>query len=291
VTTSDRYSQHAQRALTFAESYAHRLRYGLVDTDHILLGILSEPDCLGALALRDLALDLAALEAELLRQRADHPPAPQDEQLPYTDALNNALSLAFDQADWLGQHYVGTEHILLGLMQQPGGRAVALLSAFAITPDQVHRAVRRLSQAGYIEVSLEEVRRMARFTEMARRILNGAEAEARRREHPYVAIEHVLPTLLRDQRTLAGRVMREFNADPALLETLLDEATELSPLDEALSMAVALAIGMGDHYTGSDHLLLAIASHVRGSWVLAAIGMRPDLVQRRLRQLMNEARR
>ena len=290
MTTSDRYSQHARNALLHAEDYVHRMQHGVVDTDHLLLGILCEPASLGARALMEMQLDRVALELELLRLRAGEPAIPHNEHPLYSDALHDALTHTTERADWLGQAYIGTEHLLLGLAGQPGSRAVRLLWSFAITPDRVQRTVRWLSEAGYIEVSLEEARRMARFSEMARRILNGVEAEARRRGHPYVAIEHVLLVLLQDQRSVAGRVMRELGTAPALLNTLLDGAADLTPLDEALSMAVALAIRMGDHYTGSGHLLLAIASDVRGSWVMAAIGLKPDQVQHRLRELMDEER-
>jgi ATP-dependent Clp protease ATP-binding subunit ClpA len=198
------------------------------------------------------------------------------------------MDLALDEAAWLGRHYIGTEHLLLGLLQCTDGWAAAILSEMGISPGQVRRSVRRLMRKGVLEISLEEARRMARVSEMARRILNGAQYEAQRFGHEEVGIEHVLLVLCRDRRNVAGRVMRELGVDVNLLRVLISSTPELSPLDEVLNLATGLAIRLGDHYTGTDHILLAIAQHERGAAVLAAAGLDSERVEHMLRNAMEE---
>jgi ATP-dependent Clp protease ATP-binding subunit ClpA len=285
----NRYTQHFRRVLQRAQIYAHRLGHDSVSTGHVLLGVATEKASLGGKVLADLELHPEAVELAICRRR---PPRlatrPDAQPLPIEEELQRAMALALEEADWLGRHYIGTEHLLLGLSQLHDGEAAGILSELGISADQVQRGVRRLLREGYLEISLDEARKMARVSEMARRILNGAQFEARRFGHEEIAIEHVLLVLCRDRRNVAGRVMRELGVDVNLLRVLISSAPELSPLDEVLNLATVLAIRLGDHYTGTDHILLAIAQHARGAAVLAAAGLDPARVDRTLRKAMEE---
>jgi ATP-dependent Clp protease ATP-binding subunit ClpA len=287
--SDNRYTQHIRRVLQRSQIYAHRLGHDVVGTEHVLLAIVTEGSSLGAKVLLGLGLRPESIELAVCDS---HPPRlatlPDVQLLPLSEALQRAIDLALEEATWLGRHYIGTEHLLLGLVQCREGRAAAILGEMGVSSGRVRRAVRRLMREGILEISVEEARRMARVSEMARRILNGARYEALRFGHEEVGIEHVLLVLCRDQRNVAGRVMRELGVDVNLLRLLVSSTSEPSPLDEVLMLATGLAIRLGDHYTGTDHLLLAIAQHRRGAAVLAAAGLAPERVGQRLRKAMKE---
>jgi ATP-dependent Clp protease ATP-binding subunit ClpA len=283
----DRYTQHVRRILQRAQIYAHRLGHDSVSTGHVLLGVVTEKSSLGGKVLANLGLRPEAVELAICSRRPPRLATRPDVQfLPLEEELRRAMAKALEEADWLGRHYIGTEHLLLGLAQLHDGEAAAILSESGITAGQIRRGVHRLLREGYLEISLDEARKMARVSEMARRILNGAQFEARRFGHKEVAIEHVLLVLCRDRRNVAGKVMRELGVNVNLLRVLISSASELSPLDEVLRLATVLAIRLGDHYTGTGHILLAIAQHTRGAAVLAAAGLDPKRVGRTLRRAM-----
>lgn len=289
--SEDRYSQHARRALKWAQVYARHMGYRAIDTEHILLGILAEAPSLGAMVLLNLGLRLKTLELAVFGQYPSLETIIPGSRMPFSDDLESAIKLAMDEAAWLGRHYIGTEHLLLGLVGWQESGAVRVLGSLGISADHIRQGVQRLLQLGFLDISIDEARRMARFTEMARRILNGAEYEATSLGYRGVAIEQVLLVLCRDQRNVAGRVMRELGTNVDEWEALLSRASDPSVLDEVFKLAVVIAIRMGDHYTGTDHLLLAIAEHARGAAILAEMGLEPEHVQYRLHELMEEESR
>src|SRR5689334_2270918 len=112
MTTNSRYSQHARRALAHARSLARDHAHVVVDSTHLLIGILKEDGSIGCHILRDLQMDLRHTERAFMQL----PHEKGNTTLPaLTNALQDALLLANDESRWLGQHYVGTEHFLLGL--------------------------------------------------------------------------------------------------------------------------------------------------------------------------------
>lgn len=285
----DRYTDNIRRVLQRSQIYAHRLGHDNVGTEHVLLGIVTETSSLGAKVLAILGLRAEAVELAICEHRPPRiPTLPDVQRLPLSEELQRAMELALGEAAWLGRRYIGTEHLLLGLAECREGCAAAILNELGISLGQIKRGVRRLMRQGFLEISLEEARRMARVSEMARRILSGAQYEARRFGHEEVGIEHVLLVLCRDRRNVAGKVMRELGIDVNLLRVLISATPELSPLDDVLKLATGLAIRLGDHYTGTDHILLAIAQHTRGAAVLAAVGLDPEQVERTLLKAMEE---
>jgi len=287
----DRYTQNLRRVLQRSQIYAHRLGHTSVGAEHVLLGIVTETTSLGGKVLAAVGVRPEAVEMAICER---HPPRaatlPDVQRLPLDEGLQRAMALALEEAAWLGRHYIGTEHLLLGLAELRGGEAAAILNELSVSSDQIRRGVRRLLNEGALEIPLEEALKMARVSEMARRILNGAHTEARRFGHEEISVEHVLLALCHDQRNVAGRVMRELGVDVNLLRVLISSAPALTPLDEALKLATVLAIRLGDHYTGTDHLLLAMAHHTRAAAVLAAVGLDPARIERVLRKAMEEER-
>src|SRR5258707_13411270 len=206
MPTNSRYSQHARRALNHARALAKEHAHAFVDSTHLLIGILREEGSIGCNILQDLQMDLRRTE-RAFPQLQKQSQKVIDTQL-LTEPLHEALLLAGDESRWLGQHYVGTEHMLLGLARSNEEPLLALLHILEISPEQIRRRVRRLLQEGITEISIEQAKRVARLSELSRRGLNGAEQIAEKIGAKHVGIGHPVLVLARQQRSISSRMLR-----------------------------------------------------------------------------------
>ena len=124
---------HAHRALTLAHEEAHGYGHNYIGTEHVLLGIIREGEGVGARSLGSLGVDLrAAREAvETIVGRVGYPAAgeevPPPGWMPYTPRVRKVIGSALDEARRLGDDRMGTEHLLLGIVQEGEGVANAIL--------------------------------------------------------------------------------------------------------------------------------------------------------------------
>src|SRR5437016_296909 len=116
-----RFTQRAKRAVVLAQEEAVRRGESFVGPEHLLLGSLREEDTLAARTLIDMGVPLAAVRAAIERQETPANPSPQLLQL--TPRAKRVIDLAYDEARLLNQRYIGTEHLLLGLIRE--GRSLA----------------------------------------------------------------------------------------------------------------------------------------------------------------------
>jgi ATP-dependent Clp protease ATP-binding subunit ClpA len=281
MALNSRYSQHARRALNQARLLAQDYQHDVVDTDHLLVGILREEGSLGYLVLSDLEIDTrrAELEVRVLHAVADPLVTPID----LTEALCRVLSLSIEESRWFGHHYIGTEHLLLALARNREGGASDLLRTLEISPDQIRRRVRLLLNDGVTELSIEAAKRMARLSELSRRVLNAAGQLASQVGGQVGGIEHLLLVLAHERRSKASRILRECGLDQDRLESTLNrpaaQATSQKTLDpeanleDVIDHAVDRADQLGTHYTGTDHILLALAQNPHGAQLLRRHGV------------------
>ncbi len=272
MVLNNRYSQHARRALNQARYLAQNYQHEIVDTDHLLVGILHEKGSLGAQVLHDLEIDIrrAELEVRILHTVTD----PLVTPLELTEALRRVLTLSVEESRWFGHHYIGTEHLLLALARSREGGASDLLRTLAISSDQIRRRVRLLLNEGVTELSIEAAKRTARLSELSRRVLNAANQFATLDDACCAGIEHLLLILVRERRSSVSRILRECGLDQGALEAAVDQIRpDIDPTAEALfeeiiDHAVDRADQLGMHYTGTDHILLALAENPRGAALL-----------------------
>lgn len=126
----------------------------------------------------------------------------------FTSSGQTVLTLAGEEARNLGHKCVGTEHLLLGLLEEHGGAAVQALKALGVAPDRVRERVIRTMGYG---VDKEDYRRP--LTPRARKALELASEEALRTTHNYAAGEHILLGLLKESKGVAARVLGELGAN------------------------------------------------------------------------------
>lgn len=137
----------------------------------------------------------------------------------FTQKANRALNLAVEAAQDLGHTYIGTEHILLGLLEEGTGVASAALSGSGITPDAVEDLIKTKIGVGS-RTSLSP----SDFTPRSKRILQNAVVVAAKLGHNYVGTEHLLLALLEENDSYALGFMQELGVRPNdLLQSLREE--------------------------------------------------------------------
>ena len=131
----ERYTEGAKRALAIAQEKAVEYKHNYVGTEHLLLGLVEEEKSVSARALLALGIEGKALEQEVIRAvgKGTH----SGGQLQMTPRTKHVLDLAQQAANGRGHNYIGTEHILLGLLYDGGGVAMQLLAAKGIRPEDV----------------------------------------------------------------------------------------------------------------------------------------------------------
>ncbi|HEX7120466.1 MAG TPA: ATP-dependent Clp protease ATP-binding subunit [Longimicrobiales bacterium] len=123
----------------------------------------------------------------------------------FTDRVRKVLAMAREEAIRLQHDYVGTEHILLGLIREGEGVAAAVLTNLSVDLEQVQQQVEESVRRGKATIALGELP----YTSRAKKVLEFAMAEARELNHSYVGTEHLLLGLLREEKGIAAEVLNQ----------------------------------------------------------------------------------
>ncbi len=136
----------------------------------------------------------------------------------FTERVRKVLSMARQEAIRLQHDYVGTEHILLGLIREGEGVAAHVLGNLSVDLDQVHERVTESVRQGKATIALGELP----YTSPAKKVLEFAMSEARELNHSYVGTEHLLLGLLRESKGIAAQVLNSLGVsiEEARSETL-----------------------------------------------------------------------
>lgn len=289
--SSDQYSQNAKQALRMGHYIARQLQHVEVDTDHLFAGILHTEGSVGFQVLEYFQLDFDHVldMIETFHQYADH----ESEKLPFTEALRDSLAAAIAEAKWLNHDYIGTEHFLLGLLRIGGGRLHELMREFDITADQVRGRIKRLVQDGLTEITMESARRMAKLSELGKRVLNAAEYIAIMHQHEQMTPLHLLLALAQERRGIAFEALPHCGLDSVTLQNDLKQLPRLVPgakslVNHLIDGAVDRAEILGTHYTGTEHLLLAMTVDPDGQEILRLYGLDLKCLQQYLRDVLLE---
>jgi len=140
----ERLTQRARRVLSLAHHEAERLRHNYIGTEHLLLGLIREEGGVAARVLRELGLESDRVEeiVERLTGAGQH----EGGKIDLSPGTQQVLEFAFEEARRLGNHYVSTEHLLLGLVRYGEGIALNVLRKLGVTPEQIRRQTRRVLQ-------------------------------------------------------------------------------------------------------------------------------------------------
>jgi ATP-dependent Clp protease ATP-binding subunit ClpC len=130
--------------LSLAHEEAERLHHNYIGTEHLLLGLIREEGGIAGRVLRDLGLDPARVKEMVERLTGvGRNPSSRIELAPGTEQV---LQMGIEEARRMGHHYIGTEHLLLGMVRQGEGVGMDVLRRLGITPEQIRRQTRRALQ-------------------------------------------------------------------------------------------------------------------------------------------------
>jgi ATP-dependent Clp protease ATP-binding subunit ClpC len=143
-----RFTENAQKVLRLAKEEAQALNHPAVGTEHLLLGLLREGNSVAARALQGLGIELQQVRNEIIKIIGKGEPRPGQE-IGLTPRSKKVLELANDEARRQGVNYVGTEHILLGLIREGEGVAARVLTNLDLNLDKVRQQVMLLLGGGF----------------------------------------------------------------------------------------------------------------------------------------------
>jgi ATP-dependent Clp protease ATP-binding subunit ClpC len=145
----DKFTKRAKQVLHYATEEARTLNHSYIGTEHILLGLIREGEGVAARVLDDLGVHLAQARQSvefIVGVGEGNARADKDKEL--SARAKNVISFAIDEAKRLGHNYIGTEHLLLGLIRQGEGVATGVLDMLGVSLDQIKTNVMRIVRQG-----------------------------------------------------------------------------------------------------------------------------------------------
>lgn len=300
----ERFTQRARQALQIAEAAAVQFQHPRIGSEHILFGMLLEGGGVAARVLQRLDLDSKAVEAairELKQEGERFPPAGGAELAPETKRL---LEMSVEEARTLGHRFIGTEHLLLGMVAQDDCTAVSLLKHFNIDLELVRQNIAHIFEESAQTERANEARQLKgiteRFTQQARRALSWAQEKAEAVEHYSVGAEYILLGLLCENHGIAARALRDLGLEQQRVEDFIKgmgDSLDDNPIRknvrltsslDILELAVDEARRMGHPYVGTEHLLLGLMRQPESKAidVLKHFGLTPLAVRQETKRIM-----
>ena len=310
----DKFTDRARRALQVAQEEAVRLGHAQIGAEHLLLGLLADPTSVAAQTLAQLKIDLGSLAAQATAPSLSLE-LPQSE-IGLAASARQAIELAVEEARALDHHYVGTEHLLLGLLRQESNPAAEACRSAGISLARARAAIVAIlntppSRVTTVQPTPEATEHL--FAQMERRLADPTDAdievagqlsddalavlgfgveEARRLNHNYIGTEHMLLGLLRAPETSVARLLAELGVDLDKVRDAVEliigrgdrpSASRASPRAHAESFCSALTRRRASAIPpwAPEHLLLGIVREGEGiaNGVLESLLINPDKIR------------
>jgi ATP-dependent Clp protease ATP-binding subunit ClpC len=152
----DRFTDRAKKVMNLARQEAQRFNHEYLGTEHILLGLVQEGSGVAANVLKNMAIDLNKIRSEVEKIVKTGPSTVTIGQLPFTPRAKKVLELSMEEASNLGHNYIGTEHLLLGLIKENEGIAAQVLLNLGVKLEDVREEVLEFLGADTSEEEEEE---------------------------------------------------------------------------------------------------------------------------------------
>ncbi len=298
-----RFSDRARKVLSLANQEAQRFNHECIDTEHILLGFINEGSGVGMTVLKNLNVDIGKLRRDVEKLMIKSPDIVEMGKLPLSDRAKKVIEYAIEGARSLGRNYVGSEHLLLGLMcETKGSIAAQSLKSHKLTYEQVRNEILNVLDKGAVcrDECAKAVNR--RFSDHARKVMALAIQEVQYHNHEHMDTEHILMGLLREGSGVAAVVLGNFNVDVNNLRREVQEILINGPdiklpgerhVKNVVKYATEEAESLGHSYIGSEHLLLGLLRESKGSraaQVLNRHGLTYEQVRNEIIELVGKQR-
>ncbi len=288
--------------MSLAQEEAQRFQHNHIGTEHLLLGLVREGEGVAAKVLSNLGVELNKVRSavEFIIGRGDRIVLGVSGLTP---SAKKVIELAVDEARRLNHHYIGTEHLLLGLASEEKGIAAGVLESLGVNLEKVRtqtiqvlgqsRASYVVSQSRFSQTSfmrsLMEVGDglFDTFTVQVSRVLTRAAEEAHCLQHNYIGTEHLTLALTLVSKGVAVSVLSNLGVDLTkvrnAVEISMSEKAHSIPaqvgltpqLKQVIERAVEEARMLSHHHVGLEHLLLGLLQEEEGiaAGVLASLGV------------------
>jgi ATP-dependent Clp protease ATP-binding subunit ClpC len=153
----ERFTQRARRVLTLAQENAERLNHNYIGTEHLLLGLVQEESGVASRVLRGMGLNPRRIE-DMVERMAGTSGRGVRTNLELTPRTKRIIELAVDEARRMGHHYIGTEHLLLGLIRQGESVALDILKQLAVDTEQLRRETLKAIQESPVRTTEQRQR-------------------------------------------------------------------------------------------------------------------------------------
>jgi ATP-dependent Clp protease ATP-binding subunit ClpA len=316
----DKFTERARKVLSLAQEEAQRLNHSYIGTEHLLLGLVREGDGVAAKVLSNLGVDLASVRAEVERMIG------QGDRIVLGDVgltprAKKVVELAVDEARRLNHNYIGTEHLLLGLVREGEGVAADVLQCLGVNLEALRQTtIQVLSPSGTpppagVQTTplggqphypppfpAPDQQLRARFTERARRTLSLAQEEAQRLNHTYIGTEHLLLGLVRVEDGVAAKVLANLGVELTEVRSRVEfiigqddrvvrDDIGLTPRAKTvIELAMDEARRLNHNYIGTEHLLLGLVREHDGiaGGVLESLGIILESVRAETLRVLGE---
>ena len=165
----ERFTDRARRVVVLAQEEARELGHNYIGTEHILLGLLREPEGAAAQALEALGIGLDAVRQQVRQIIGQGEGTTLPSHIPFTPRAKKVLELSLREALQLGHNYIGTEHILLGLIREGEGVAAQVLVKLGADLNRVRQQVIMTLHASEAEAGTGPAGRSAGGAPLSRR--------------------------------------------------------------------------------------------------------------------------
>lgn len=218
----ERFSDRARRAMALANQEAVRLKHDYLSPAHIFLGILAKGDGIGTMVLRNLAANLEEIRTEIARHMEPGGRDIKQTKMPQRADTQKVIALAIEEARKLGHNYVGTEHLILGMMREGSNVAAKVLTARGVNADRLREEILTILHGAKDEshhqigdghpamewLHQQELSKAFRSERFWHRLIFAVD-EANRLGHGEIEDEHLLLALLRDKDSFVAQVLAE----------------------------------------------------------------------------------
>jgi ATP-dependent Clp protease ATP-binding subunit ClpA len=318
----DKFTERARRVLSYAQEEAQRFQHNYIGTEHLLLGLVREEDGVAAKVLQALGVQREQVHNAItfIIGRGDRIVLGE---IGLTPRAKKVIELAVDEARRLNHHYIGTEHILLGLAREGEGIATGVLESLGVNLERVRTAtIRVLSGEDPVRegdpppnLRKESFRKYymwrpgAHFinmgfggytpTEGAAKVLPLAAEEAFQLQHSYLGPEHLLLGLISEKEGIAAKVLANAGVDLTRARTTVEQVVgrgtltagniEPSPLTLAyILLGVDEASKLKQTTIGTEHLLLGLIREKQGiiAEIFSNLGIDLDTIRANTLQMI-----
>ncbi len=300
--TFTRFTERARKVFALAQEEALAMHHDYVSTEHLLLGLLREGDGIAARVLANLGVQLPEVRAAV-QSMLGVGTSPSSGASGLTPRAKKVIELAMDEARRLNCHYIGTEHLLLGLVREGEGIAARVLESLGVSHEKVRQQTMQVvaSASSYQQSPLHPSPlppqdKLEAFTDQARESFALMREEARGLNHNYLGTEHLLLGLVRQHEGIAAQVLHDLGVQlpnvRSAVEVIIGKGDGLvvgdpgfTPrMQKVIALARDEARQLQSNSIGTEHLLLGLVREGEGiaAGVLISLGASLETVRPRV---------